>query len=274
MSEREAIFAGSVPENYHRYLVPLIFDEYARDLAGRTKVSQDGTVLEIACGTGILTRHLRASLPVTTSIVATDINPPMLEVAQAELEGLEAIGYRTADGTALPFPDASFEAVVCQFGVMFFPDKDLGYREAARVLKPAGTFIFNVWDSLDHNVFSRDVHEKVVELFPEDPPQFLALPYEYHDISRIKMQLQAAGFEDIHFFVLPRESRAPSAREVALAYAKGTPLAVQLAERRIEDVALEQVHNMITERYGKGAVAAPMQAITILAHLPGAGEEH
>ncbi len=266
MSETKAVFAGSIPENYQNYLVPLIFDEYARDLAGRVEVPAGGRVLETACGTGVLTRHLRTSLPITTAIIATDLNAPMLEVAQAELNTLEGIEYQTADGMALPFPDDAFDAVVCQFGVMFFPDKQLGYREVVRVLKPGGTFIFNVWDSLAHNGFSRSVHEKVVEMFPEDPPAFLSLPYEYHDISKIKAQLQGVGFKDIHFSVMPRESSAPSAREVAMAYATGTPLAAQLAERGVEEIAMKEVQKAITDGYGDGAVTAPMQAITIVAN--------
>lgn len=266
MSESKSVFAGSIPEAYHRYLVPLIFEEYAQDLASRAMMLPSGTVLETACGTGVLTKHLRAVLPRTVKIVATDLNRAMLEVARAELDGLEAIEYQTADGTALPFEDDTFDIVVCQFGVMFFPDKELGYREAARVLKPGGAFVFNVWDSLVHNRFAERVHDTVVELFPDNPPVFLSLPYGYNDPSEIKMQLQHAGFTDIHFSVLPRASRAPSAREAALAFTAGSPLAAQLAERGIEEAALEAAEAALVDAFGRGDVAAPMQAIVIVAN--------
>jgi ubiquinone/menaquinone biosynthesis C-methylase UbiE len=268
MPENKDLFAGSIAEAYHRHLGPLIFDEYARELSARAEIPSGGKVLEIACGTGILTNHLRRSLKGSVNLVATDLNPMMVEAAKANVGNGGGIDYHPADGTALPFGDDEFDAIFCQFGVMFYPDKGQGYREAARVLRPGGSFVFSVWDSLAHNGFCGFVHQKVVEMFPEDPPAFLEIPFGYHDIAEIKAELQKAGFEKIEISVLPSESRAPSARDVALALITGSPLASQLAEMGVAQESFETVEAALIDAFGEGEVRAPMQSISITADLP------
>ena len=194
MNDSHRTFAGSIPENYQRYLVPLIFEDYAADLAGRLELPDGGAVLETACGTGVVTRHLLAGLGDGARLTATDLNPGMIAQARTVLGEAPALALQEADATDLPFDDGAFDAVVCQFGVMFFPDKAKGYAEAARVLKPGGQYLFNVWDSLAHNRLSQAAHETVGALFPDDPPNFLELPFGYHDLSAILRALQAAGF--------------------------------------------------------------------------------
>jgi len=271
MSEARADFAGSIPENYERYLVPLIFDDYAADLVARLAVPAGGHVLETACGTGAVTRHLRARLDASVEITATDLSPAMIEHAKKAVgSGFgPGVAFRQADATALPFADGAFDAVICQFGVMFYPDKPAGYREAARVLKPGGQFVFNVWDSLAHNGLTEAVHGIVGRLFPEDPPRFLELPHGYHDLGAIKTDLQKAGFAAIDIAVQPRRSEAPGSRAVALAFTAGTPLANQLAERETPNHAevVEAVDRAIAEKYGPGPISAPMQAVQIAARL-------
>lgn len=193
----------------------------------------------------------------------------MLEAATENVRGSEQIEWRLADATALPFEDHSFDAVACQFGVMFFPDKGLGYREAARVLKPRGRFVFNVWDSLEHNLFAGLAHEAVTGLFPDNPPSFLTTPYGYHDLSEIKTELQHVGFARIEFAVLPWQSRAKSANDVARAIVVGSPLAAYLAETGAERLAFDAVEAAVVKRFGSGEVVAPMQSIAIEAKLPG-----
>ena len=263
-----AAFAGSVPENYERYLVPLIFEYYADDLTARAQALGPAAVLETACGTGAVTRRLAAALP-EAAITATDLNEGMLAVARDAAAAGNA-AYQTADATDLPFDDGAFDAMVCQFGVMFYPDKAKGYREAARVLKPGGTYLFNVWDSLDENVFAGMSHGVAKELFPDDPPEFLGVPFGYYDVTAIFRELQAAGFGEVTATALPHESRAPTARDVAAAYGAGSPLGAQLAERG-EDAHrayLEQLEAKIRDRCGDGEVAAPMQAIVFTACKP------
>jgi ubiquinone/menaquinone biosynthesis C-methylase UbiE len=268
MSESESTFDGSVPQIYQEKLVPLIFEEYAEDLAGRVKVPSDGVVLETACGTGVVTRHLRRLLPEGTRIIATDFSPDMLAIARDSMTGQSAIEFDTADATALTFSDDSIDCMVCQFGIMFFPDLPLAYSEAARVIKPGGTFIFSIWDSLERNRLPQIGHETLYAMFGDDRPGFLEIPFGYDDLAEIRDALQLAGFADIDISVMPRISRAPSARDVATAIAAGTPLAAALAERGAQQEVLEKFEAAIIEEFGDGEIAAPMQATAITARLP------
>jgi SAM-dependent methyltransferase len=258
-------FSGSVPETYHRYLVPLIFEDYAEDLASRLSVAAHGAVLETATGTGVLTRQLVQQVPTDARIVATDFSPAMLTVAEANLPPADNLSFQEANGVDLPFEDQSFDAVVCQFGVMFFPDIEQGYREARRVLKAGGEFIFNVWDTLDTNEFPRLVHELALGLDADNPPDFLQIPWSYNDIDAITAQLTNAGFVDVTATVLPKQSTAPTARDVALALGAGSPLAMQLEERDLSEIAIERFSAALEAQFGTGPVAAPMQAIVFQA---------
>ena len=193
MVATDKVFAGSIPEIYDRLMVPLIFEPYAADLAERVAAVQPKEVLETAAGTGVVTRALASRLPADVRIVATDLNPPMLDQAARRLSDAR-VEWRQADALALPFEDQSFGAVVCQFGAMFFPDKTQGYREAHRVLKPGGRFFFNVWDRIEANEFADVVTQTLAEMFPDDPPRFMArTPHGYHDEAQIRTELQAAG---------------------------------------------------------------------------------
>src|SRR5690242_6913191 len=145
--QSDRVFAGSIPALYERYLGPLIFEPYADDLAERVASGAPNRVLETACGTGIVTRALARRLPAAAELVASDLNQPMLDFAAGQLKD-RRVTWRQADALALPFPDRSFDAVACQFGAMFFPDRVAGYREASRVLRPGGRFVFSVWDRI------------------------------------------------------------------------------------------------------------------------------
>jgi len=185
MVATDKLFGGSIAEINDQFLVPLIFESYALDLAGRLARVEPHDVLETAAGTGVLTRPIASRLPAHARIVATDLNQPMLDRAAARQADDRRIAWRQADAQALPFGDREFDAVTCQFGVMFFPDKVRGYREARRVLKPGGHLFFNVWDRISENEFADVVTEAVAGLFPQDPPRFLArTPHGYHDVEK------------------------------------------------------------------------------------------
>src|SRR6267142_562851 len=190
----DKVFAGSIPKLYDTYLVPLIFEPYAADLVNRLRARPLSRVLEIAAGTGVVTRAMASALPESTSIVATDLNQAMLD--QASVVGTKrAVEWRQADALQLPFQDATFDAVACQFGVMFFPEKPKAFSEARRVLRPGGVFIFNVWDRIEENEFADTVTTALQLLFPEDPPRFLArTPHGYHDPRTIERDLASGGF--------------------------------------------------------------------------------
>ena len=232
MAATDKVFAGSIPEIYQRFLVPLIFESYARDLATRIAGANPRHVLETAAGTGVLTRELAAQLAHDVRIVATDLNQPMLDQAAARQIPDRRLTWRQADALALPFEDQSFDVVACQFGVMFFPDKVQGYRDARRVLKPNGQFIFNVWDQIDENEFADVVTEALATVYPEDPPRFLArTPHGYCDAEKIRDDLNAAGFDRVSIAAVGGISRAPSPEHPAIAYCQGTPLRNEIEAR-------------------------------------------
>ena len=271
MTESHSAFIGEIPKNYERYLGPLIFKEYAEDLAKRIDVQSGGVVLETAAGTGMATRQLRGSIPQNVRIVATDLNADMLNVAKEKFDIDENIEFQIENALELSFDDASFDAVACQFSVMFFPDKLVSLQEAARVLKPGGKFYFNIWDSFEHNQLIQTVNKTIAEYLPEDPPDFFNVPHGYYEIDVIKDLLHKAGFADIEISVLPRISSADGARDVALGYVMGSPVRLQIEQRDPKSLPkiVDAIEHAVGEEFGYKDVKAKMQAIVFTAHYPG-----
>jgi ubiquinone/menaquinone biosynthesis C-methylase UbiE len=267
MTATDKLFAGSIPELYERLLVPLIFERYALDLAGRIAVNSPREMLETAAGTGVLTSAIASRLPAQNRIVATDLNQPMLDRAakRRDLEG--RIAWRQADALALPFEDRSFDAVACQFGVMFFPDKVKGYSEARRVLRPRGRFFFNVWDRLDENHFAETVNDAVAAFLPNDPPAFMArIPHGYHDVGKIRNDLTAAGFSDVAIETVAFASKAASARGPAIAFCQGTPLRNEIEARGASlEAATDAAAAALARRFGNGPIEGRIKAHVIIA---------
>jgi ubiquinone/menaquinone biosynthesis C-methylase UbiE len=268
MAETDKLFAGSIPELYDRYLVPLIFNPYALDLAERLAKTGAQRVLETAAGTGVVTRAIAARLPAQARIVATDLNQPMLDHAKARQSQDDRIAWKQADALALPFPDQTFDAVVCQFGAMFFPDKTQAYKEARRVLKPGGCFLFSVWDRISENEFADVVTQALAAVFPNDPPRFLArTPHGYHDVERIRAELIAAGFADISVDAVEQRSKASSPSDPAIAYCQGTPLRNEIEARdaaRLQE-ATKLAAEALARQFGTGAVDGRIRAFVISA---------
>jgi ubiquinone/menaquinone biosynthesis C-methylase UbiE len=268
MAAVDKLFAGSIPEIYDRFLVPLIFESYARDLAGRLANVEPQDVLETAAGTGVLTRAIAAKLAHQARIVATDLNQPMLDRAAAREQTPGRITWRQADALALPFEDQSFDVVACQFGVMFFPDKVLGYRQARRVLKPGGHFFFNVWDRISENEFADVVTETLATVFPNDPPRFMArTPHGYHDVAKLREELTLAGFAQVRIETLGDISRAASPRDPAIAYCQGTPLRNEIEARDPSslEAATQACAEALALRFGSGPVEGRIRAHVITA---------
>ncbi len=262
-SDHDARFAGSVPKTYATHMVPMIFEPYARDLVERVRSRHPARVLELAAGTGVATRALASLLDDGTAIVATDLNQPMLEEAAAA-GAARPVEWRQADAMRLPFSDGSFDAVVCQFGVMFFPDKPLAFSEARRVLRTGGAFLFSTWDRLADNELAQAVQDALDSVFPGDPPRFLErLPHGYFDRDRIARDLAAGGFAaPARIDTVAARSRAPSAGHAARAFCHGTPLREELAARGSArlDEATAAAEAAIARRFGPGEVDAKMQA--------------
>ena len=262
-SGTDKVFAGSIPKFYDTYLVPLLFEPYAADLVNRLASRSLSRVLEVAAGTGVVTRALASVLPERVSIVATDLNQPMLDQASA-LGTTRPVEWRQADAMRLPFQDGTFDAVVCQFGVMFFPDKTQALSEARRVLRPGGVLVFNVWDRIEENEFADTVTAALASVFPEDPPRFLArTPHGYHERSRIEQDLASSGFSGPPEIVtLAARSRAKSPRDPAIAFCQGTPLRNEIEAHGASRLgeATDLAADAIGRRFGRGEVDGKMQA--------------
>ena len=263
----DRVFGGSIPQMYEQYLVPLIFQPYAVDIAARTARISAQRVLEIAAGTGVVTRCLAQVLPPGVEIVATDFNQSMLDQGQA-IGTARPVEYRTADAMQLPFVDRSFDAVVIQFGAMFFADKAKAFGEVARVLRPGGWLLFNVWDAIEHNEFADTVTRGLEPLFPKDPPRFMArTPHGYYDTAQIANDVTAGGFDHAPAIVtITARSKAESARLVAIAYCQGTPLRNEIESRAgstLEE-ATDVATKAIEKRFGPGPVDGKIQAHVIV----------
>ena len=266
LPDSDKVFAGSVPKLYESHLVPLIFESYATDLARRLASRTLSRVLEVAAGTGVVTRALAAALPRSVAIVATDLNQPMLDMAAA-VGTQRPVEWRQADAMQLPFEDGEFDAVVCQFGVMFFPDKAAAFSQARRVLRKGGVLIFNVWDRIEHNDFARTVTQALASMFPQDPPRFMArTPHGYFDLALIEQDLRRGGFgATAQVDTVAARSRAASARVPAVAYCQGTPLRNEIEARggaRLGE-ATDVAERAMREQFGAGPVEGKIQAHVI-----------
>lgn len=260
--DRNVLFQGPIPENYDRYLGPVIFEPYAEDLVARLANKKFERILEIACGTGIVTRRLRDALPASIEIIATDLNPDMFEFAKAKFKAGENICWQQADASALPFRDNSFDAVVCQFGLMFVPDKAAAAREAYRVLRKGGVFLFNVWDLLKANPFGEIAHTTIASFFDRDPPKFYQIPFSLHDSKLVGGLLRDAGFAEIESFVETKPCRSESAKDFATGLVRGNPVGGEATERGVnpEDL-IDAIAKRLGERFGAAPVESTMRAI-------------
>ena len=254
MADVRASFSGSIPEYYDSCLGPAWFEAFATDLAQRLPAIPPGDVLEIACGTGQVTRKVREHLDPAVRLVATDLSKAMLDYARGKLSSCKGIEWREADAVKLPFGDGEFGAVVCAFGIMFVPDKRAAFREARRVLKDGGFLLFNVWDRIEENAHSATMAQVVEELFPGDDEMRFKTPYEMHDTTLLRSLLAEAGFKEVRI----EKRRLPigqvSARTIAIGAIRGTPRSL-LFEKR--GVSLEEVIDKDTAALAKSGGADP-----------------
>jgi ubiquinone/menaquinone biosynthesis C-methylase UbiE len=268
MSSTDKVFSGSIPAFYDTYMVPLIFQTYADDLALRAEALRPSAVLETAAGSGVVPRALARRLPERARYVITDLNQAMLDHAASHQPQPERLEWRQADALDLPFDAGSFDLVLCQFGAMFFPDRPKGYAEARRVLRPGGHYLFSTWDRIEANELADSVTQTMARVFPQDPPRFLArTPHGYHDADQIRADVAAAAFSRIAITHIPAESLVQSAQTAAMAYCQGTPLRNEL-EARAPD-RLQELTDIATaaleERFGKGAIRSKIAAYVITA---------
>ena len=257
----DSAFVGSIPALYERHLGQLLFAPYALELAARVSAKPAARILETAAGTGIVTRALHEALPAAT-IVATDLNAGMIAHAATQLSAPN-VTWGVANAMELPFEDATFDVVVCQFGAMFFPDRVVAFRQAHRVLAPGGRFVFTMWSSLEYNEIPRVVARVAAEAFPDDPPGFIArVPHGHGDAGATEAELRTAGFSQIAVETVELPSRAPSAADPATGFCQGSPLRMEIEARdaaRLTEIT-EAATRALAERFGPGPIEAPMRA--------------
>jgi ubiquinone/menaquinone biosynthesis C-methylase UbiE len=264
MTSTDVAFAGSIPIIYDRYLGDLLFDPYAQDLVARAVALRPARLLETAAGTGIVTALLVAALP-EAQLVVTDLNQAMVDVASSKISSPRA-EFATADAQSLPFADGSFDLVVCQFGMMFLPDRGAGYREAKRVLKAGGHLLFNVWDRLERNPATQVAADAVCALFPDDPPRFFQrVPFGYHDPDAIVDEVRSAGFSQINLETVSKVGRAAGPREAAIGLCQGTPLRNEIEARGDLETATGAATQALSAAFGSGPIQAPMSAHVVSA---------
>jgi SAM-dependent methyltransferase len=254
---------SDVPSFYDRGLGPVFFVDFADDIARRTAASTPSRVLETAAGTGIVSRRLRDLLPAAAQLTVTDLNPAMLDVARSKFDAGERVSIEPADTAALPFPDAAFEALVCQFGLMFFPDKDRVFREAHRVLTGYGRYLFSVWDSQHYNPIGPLQIGIAANFFPSDPPRFFEAPLSCYRIDPIKDGLHEAGFSEIRVEVLSREQNIPDVAAFARALVHGSPFIAEIRARGGVDPeqVVEALRDALPREFGTAPTRLPLQAI-------------
>lgn len=253
-------FTGNMPENYQRYLVPLLFEPYARHLVEVLHMIEEDSVLELACGTGALSRLLRGHLPDNVRLVATDIAPGMIEIAKRELGCVEGLEFQMADALDLPFPDASFGTVICQFGVMVFPDKRRGLAEMLRVLRPGGRAYVSMWDDVAHNDFFNIANEAVQALQLSEPINFLG-GFSYSDTDQIESDFDATGFANLDISLVGKTSEAPSADFAINGIMDGTTLATQLDAQGLLDAGRQAIREKFNSRFGRGIITGETKAL-------------
>jgi ubiquinone/menaquinone biosynthesis C-methylase UbiE len=265
MVDIAADFSGSMPEYYDTILGPAQLEAIAADLVRRLPVRPKGDVLELACGTGIVTQRLRERIDSTFRLVATDLSEPMLAYARNKVKG--KIDWRLADAAALPFKDDTFGVVVCSLGVMFVPEKPKFYSEARRVLMEGGTLLFNVWDGLENNPHANAAAEVMENLFPGDPEmQFARIPYGYNDQGAIRQQLDQARFGDVRIDKVKIECKAPSARTFATGQIRGTPRGALIEKRgaKMDDV-IDKIAEALTRVGGSEPFKCEANALVVQA---------
>jgi ubiquinone/menaquinone biosynthesis C-methylase UbiE len=268
--DRDSAFVGTIPANYDQYLGPILFHGYADDMADRLVVTARQRVLEIACGTGLLTRRLLDRLGGRGWLLATDLNEAMIAYGRSRIPRRPELEWSQADATKLPVCDRSFDAIVCQFGLMFFPDKAAAVREAFRVLAPGGVYLFNVWDAFASNPIARITHETVAGFFPTDPPRFYAVPYGFHEPEPIRALLTEAGFEGVQWAHVDQTGTSPSAEDAATGLLEGNPIRDAIVARRAE--ALPEIKRALAARIaaelGDRPVRVPLRALVFSARRP------
>jgi SAM-dependent methyltransferase len=266
MAESDKIFSHSIAAIYDDFMGPIFFEPFAKDMAKRIAKFKPRDILETAAGSGIATEAIVAALP-SAAVTASDLNQAMIDVAMAK-PSLKNVTWLACDAMRLPFGDQSFDMLASQFGAMFFPDKIAAYREARRVLRKQGHFLFSVWDSLDVNPVPDCALVALKNLFPADPPTFMRrIPHGYFDTGDITVALRAAGFTTVSATPVKLPCKASSARDIAIALCQGTPMRAEIEVHDNGNLkrAIDAVETAVIAEFGAGPISTTMQEIVVSA---------
>lgn len=257
-------FSGSIPTHYDAGLGPLFFEPYAQHLAQRVAALRPKALLELACGTGRLTRQLLNVLAPTTRLVATDVNPAMLDFAKRAIQE-PGVEWDVVDAVSLPYPEGSFDVVVAEFGVMFYSDRPLAYREALRVLRPGGTLLFTSWSTMAENPVARITQEVVKEFFPLDTPAFYQVPFSYCDHAVIREEVLSAGFQNTEPRRITLQGQAATAMAASRGLLEGSPIHNSIMDRDpfLLPAMREALTARLAERFGSSELSVPLSAVVV-----------
>jgi len=260
---------ANIPLFYDQGLGPVFFVDFANDIARRAAAAAPLRVLEVAAGTGIASRRLRDFLPAEAHLVVTDLNSAMLDLARTKFSPAEGVGFHSANALSLPFPDNGFDAVICQFGVMFFPDKEKAYCEAYRVLTSGGHYLFSVWDSERHNPVARLIKDIVARFCPADPPRFCEVPFAYHRIDPVRDLLDSVGFTGVNISVVSIRKSVADVSAFARGQVRGSPLFDELRVRGVDpDRVVDALTELVVREFGSEPTRMPLRAIVFEARRP------
>jgi len=270
MSNNSASFIGDIPSHYDAGLGPNIFFDYADKIAKLSGEKAASNVVELAAGTGIVSRRLRDALSPETRLVVTDLNAPMLDIARSKFSDNDRVEFKVANAMNLPFESSEFDLIVCQFGVMFFPDKPASYREVARVLRPGGHYIFNVWGPMSENPYSQMAYGVTAKFFPDNPPGFYKVPFHYGDPADVRADLTIAGWHEVEHETihLKKAIENPAAFADALVY--GNPLIDEIRERGGVDpgAVVVAMLDALESTFGPAPLVMPLEATTFVCRAP------
>jgi SAM-dependent methyltransferase len=256
MAEINIPYKEAIPGKYERYLGPYLYEPYAIYTKSRIKGSPK-IVLEMAAGTGRVTRHIAEKIGNEARLIATDINPNMLNIARKQVDAPN-IEFLVADSQDLPFPDNSFDCVICQFGFMFLPDKQKGFNEAWRVLKPGGQFIFVTWDKPENNITLNISQQTVIHYLKDPPPPFYARPYAMHNPVELKNHLTVAGFPNSTIEKVTLFGECPTAMDAAIGFVEGNSIILEILKDGME--LLDTIKAEIVKKINSQVSMAPVKS--------------
>lgn len=245
----------SIPEVYEKYLGPYLYEPYSLYITKRIQGNPQ-QVLEIGVGSGRLTNHISKKLTQTAKIIGVDINPNMLEIAKQKVKAPN-VEFVKADAQKLPFPDNSFDFVICQFGFMFLSDKQKGFNEAWRVLKPGGQFIFLTWDKAENNVTLHISQQTILQLLKTPPPPYFGKAYSaMNNPDDLRQYTKTAGFENASIEKVILKGNCPSAMDAAIGFVEGNSIVKEILKEGPE--LLQTIKDTIVSRINEQVCKDPI----------------